>query len=50
MPNLGYNYKKFNNVKQSMEYSKNYKTLITGSFYTISEAREYLKLEGHSEL
>ena len=48
--NLGYNYKKFNNVKQAMEYSKNYKTLITGSFYTISEAREYLKLEGHSEL
>ena len=48
--NLGYNYKKFNNVKQAMEYSKNYKTLITGSFYTISEAREYLKLKGHSEL
>ena len=33
-----------------MEYSKNHKTLITGSFYTVSEAREYLKLEGHSEL
>ena len=48
--NLGYNYKKFNNVKQAMEYSKHYKTLITGSFYTISEAREYLKLKGHSEL
>jgi len=48
--NLGYNYRKFNNVKQAMEYSKNHKTLITGSFYTVSEAREYLKLEGHSEL
>ncbi len=48
--NLGYNCKKFNNVKQAMEYSKNHKTLITGSFYTVSKAREYLKLEGHSEL
>ena len=48
--NLGYNYKKFNNIKQAMEYSKHHKTLITGSFYTVSEAREYLKLEGHSEL
>ena len=48
--NLGYNCKKFNNVKQAMEYSKHHKTLITGSFYTVSEARKYLKLEGHSEL
>ena len=48
--NLGYECKKFNNVKQAMEYSMNHKTLITGSFYTVSEARKFLKLEGHSEV
>ena len=47
---LGYECKKFNNVKQAMEYSMNHKTLITGSFYTVSEARKFLKLEGHSEV
>ena len=35
---------------KAIEYANNDKTLITGSFYTVSEAREYFKLEGHSEL
>jgi len=48
--NLGYNCKEFENVELAIEYANNDKTLITGSFYTVSEAREYFKLEGHSEL
>ena len=48
--NLGYNYKEFDNVELAIEYAKNDKTLITGSFYTVSEARKYFELEGHSEL
>ena len=47
---LGYSYKEFENVKLAIEYAKGDKTLITGSFYTVSEAREYFKLEGYSEL
>ena len=47
---LGYQYKEFNNIKKAMKYSDNYKTLVTGSFHTISEARKYLNLKGHSEL
>ena len=47
---LGYECREFNNIKKAMKYSENYKTLVTGSFYTISEARKYLRLEGHSEL
>ena len=47
---LGYECREFNNIKKAMKYSENYKTLVTGSFHTISEARKYLNLKGHSEL
>ena len=48
--NKGYQCKKFENVSEAMQYAKGSKTLVTGSFYTVSAAREYLKLEGYSEL
>ena len=48
--NNGYKNKEFETVKDAMQYAKGSKTLITGSFYTVSAAREYLKLKGHSEL
>ena len=41
---------KFNNVKEAILSIKEEKTLITGSFYTVSDARNYFKLEGYSEL
>ena len=41
---------RFPNVKEAILSIKNEKTLITGSFYTVSEARAYFKLEGYSEL
>ena len=47
---LGYEFREFNSVQNALKYSNNYKTLVTGSFYTISEARKYLNLKGHSEL
>jgi len=47
---LGYKCREFDNVTKAIDYSKNYKTLVTGSFYTISEARIHLELKGHSEL
>ena len=34
----------------TMEYAARHKTLVTGSFYTVSAAREFLKLEGYDEL
>ena len=40
----------FSTKELAIEYAKNDKTLITGSFYTVSEARKYFELEGHSEL
>ena len=40
----------FSTKELAIEYAKGDKTLITGSFYTVSEAREYFKLEGYSEL
>jgi len=42
--------KQFVNVKEAILSIKAEKTLITGSFYTVSEARTYFKLEGYSEL
>ena len=42
--------KQFPNVKEAILSIKNEKTLITGSFYTVSEARTHFKLEGYSEL
>ena len=42
--------KQFSNVKEAILSIKNEKTLITGSFYTVSEARAHFKLEGYSEL
>ena len=47
---LGYKFKEFDSIKQAMKYANNSKTLVTGSFHTVCEAREYLKLKGHSEL
>lgn len=47
---IGINYKEFRSVKEAIDYAKSHKTLITGSFYTIAEARTHLKLEGYSEL
>lgn len=46
----GYKNKEFDTVEDAMQYAKGSKTLVTGSFYTVSAAREYLKLKGHSEL
>ena len=48
--NKGYQCQKFENVSEAMQYAKGNKTLVTGSFYTVSAAREYLKLDGYSEL
>ena len=42
--------RQFSNVKEAILSIKNEKTLITGSFYTVSEARAHFKLEGYSEL
>ncbi len=42
--------KQFSNVREAILSIKNEKTLITGSFYTVSEARAHFKLEGYSEL
>ena len=42
--------KQFPNVKEAILSIKNEKTLITGSFYTVSEARAHFKLESYSEL
>ena len=42
--------RKFKSVKDAISSSTGEKTLITGSFYTVSEAREHFKLEGYSEL
>lgn len=46
----GYTCKEFESVGDAMEYATGSKTLVTGSFYTVSAAREFLKLEGHDEL
>jgi folylpolyglutamate synthase/dihydropteroate synthase len=46
----GYRCKEFESVGDAMEYATGSKTLVTGSFYTVSAAREFLKLEGHDEL
>ena len=42
--------KQYENVRKAIETVNSEKTLITGSFYTVSEAREYFKLDGYSEL
>lgn len=47
---LDYKFRIFSNVESAMRHAKNRRTLVTGSFYTVSEAREFLELEGHSEL
>ena len=46
----GYQSRKFDSVIGAMQYAKGSKTLITGSFYTVSAAREYLNLNGYGEL
>jgi len=48
--NNGYKNKEFNTVEDAMQYAKGNRTLVTGSFYTVSAARECLKLKGYSEL
>ena len=47
---IRYKFKEFDSIKQAMKYANNSKTLVTGSFHTVCEAREYLKLKGYSEL
>ena len=47
---IGKNYIEFRSVREAMDYAKNDQTLVTGSFYTVAEARTYLNLEGYSEL
>ena len=42
--------KQYESVRKAIESVNREKTLITGSFYTVSEAREYFKLDGYSEL
>jgi len=42
--------KQYENVTKAIESVNSERTLITGSFYTVSEAREYFKLDGYSEL
>ena len=46
----GYMSKEFESVGDAMEYATGSKTLVTGSFYTVSAAREFLKLKGYDEL
>jgi len=46
----GYQSTEFAGVSDAMEYAAHHKTLVTGSFYTVSAAREFLKLEGYDEL
>jgi dihydrofolate synthase/folylpolyglutamate synthase len=48
--NMKYRCSEYNSVKEAMENAKEQKTLITGSFYTVSEGRNYLELKGHREL
>ena len=48
--NMKYNCSESDSVKQAMENVGKQKTLVTGSFYTVSEGRQYLDLEGHREL
>ena len=38
------------NVRNAINSVNSEKTLITGSFYTVSESRENFKLDGNSEL
>ena len=42
--------KQYESERKAIESVNREKTLITGSFYTVSEAREYFKLDGYSEL
>ena len=42
--------KQYENVRNAINSVNSEKTLITGSFYTVSESREYFKLDGYSEL
>jgi folylpolyglutamate synthase/dihydropteroate synthase len=46
----GYQNTEFESVSNAMEYAAHQKTLVTGSFYTVSAAREFLKLKGYDEL
>jgi len=46
----GRNCKAFQSISDALSYSKQKKTIALGSFYTASEAREYLEMDGHSEL
>ena len=42
--------KAFDSVADAVVYCNGKETLIVGSFYTVSEAREYLRMDGYSEL
>mgnify|MGYP001567387351 CR=1 FL=1 len=47
---LKYRCSEYDSVKEAMDSVKGQKTLVTGSFYTVSEGRQYLNLKGHREL
>jgi len=47
---LNLEYETFVNINEAISSIKNEKTLVTGSFYTVAEARAHFKLKGHSEL
>jgi folylpolyglutamate synthase/dihydropteroate synthase len=47
---MSYSCSEYDNVKEAMNNVKEQKTLVTGSFYTVSEGRQYLELKGHSQL
>jgi folylpolyglutamate synthase/dihydropteroate synthase len=47
---MGYQCSEYGSVKEAMKDVKKMKTLVTGSFYTVSDARQHLNLKGHSEL
>ena len=47
---LGIKCEQYESVDEAILSVNDEKTLITGSFYTVAEARTYLKLEGYSEL
>ena len=42
--------KAFDSVKDAIIYCGKKDTLIVGSFYTVSESREHLRMDGYSEL
>ena len=42
-------YRSFESIENAIKTIDNQKTLITGSFYCVSEARKIMKMEGSEE-